>query len=384
MAKNLELFESRGEILPTYTHTFFPYPAKFPPEPIRDFLSKYSCVGDVILDPFCGSGTVLVEALLNRRNAYGIELNPVAALVSQAKATIYGSQHIQEAKQVLNELVNVAQRRDSWVEETVSHDDIPSYKNINLWFKPNMLQELTAIRKAFLMEGDYYSETKNLLWMAFLKIIVPVSNQDGETRYAAIDKPELVNGYAISKMRETVASYIKTLEGSSLERMKDVCVHVEKSDADIGLGKVKDSSVDLAITSPPYINTFDYYLYHKHRIFWMNENPQEIRRREIGCHHRIDTMTYDKALAEYSTYMMSVLGKVFAKLKSGKRFVMLIGDGIVKDKVVEADKLITELSAQVGFEVEDVNTIKLRDVSRGFIKGSRLDRKNHHAIVLRK
>jgi site-specific DNA-methyltransferase (cytosine-N4-specific) len=380
--KNLELFDKKPKVFSTYTHSFFPYPAKFPPEPIRTFLHKYSGKGDVVLDPFCGSGTVLVEALLAGRRAHGIELNPVAALVSKAKATVYRDEHVQEARQFLRDIATVEQLRDSWIKDTVQLNDVPSYKNIDLWFEPNMLQELTALRKTFLIEGKYSSETKMLLWMAFLKIIVPVSNQDGETRYASIKKPELVDGYAISKLRETVQAYIRAIEISSLEDIDSSWVRVDKNDAVDGLSIIEDNSIDLAITSPPYINTFDYYLYHKHRIFWMNENPQEIRKREIGCHHRIDTMTFTKALDEYRTYMLNVLSKVYAKLRGGKRFVMLIGDGIVKDEVIYADKLIADLAAKTGFIVEDINTMKLREVSRGFIKGKTLDRKNHHAIIL--
>jgi DNA modification methylase len=384
MAKNLELFDEKSDVVSTYTHSFFPYPAKFPPEPIRDFIRGYSSKGETILDPFCGSGTVLVEAILNGRNARGIELNPVAALVSKAKATIYDDSHIQEAKEFLKDISMVEKIRDSWLKDSISDSDIPTYKNIDLWFKPNMLQELTAIRKKFLIHSEYSNETQKLLWMAFLKIIVPVSNQDGETRYTAVKKQGLINGYALGKMRETVRNYVRTLEDFLLEESNHLSANVEKADTNEGLNNIENNSIDLVITSPPYINTFDYYLYHKHRIFWMDENPQEIRKKEVGCHHRIDTMTYERAFKEYSDYMETVLSKVFEKLKKNKHFIMLIGDGIVKNKMVYADQLITALAEKIGFTVKEINTIKLREVSSRFIKGKTIDRKNHHAIVLRK
>ncbi|AWB43430.1 hypothetical protein DCC85_03795 [Paenibacillus sp. CAA11] len=370
-----------------YTHSFFPYPAKFPAEPIRELILKYSSIGDVILDPFCGSGTVLVESMLNNRNAIGIELNPVSALVSKAKSNNYKEEDLLEVQSIINELIKIENNRDNWLTETLlSADEIPTYKNIDHWFKENMLHELTALRKTFIFNYKYTNKClEDLVWMAFLKIIVSVSNQDNDTRYAAVNKPELINGFAIKKFREVLVDYNKQLMNSSKYIYGiNSKIEVIEGDVTVKFHEIEDNSVDMIITSPPYINTFDYYLYHKHRIFWMDKDPQIIRRKEIGCHHRIDTMSFEKAKNEYYTSMDTLFSVAKDKLKKGKYFVMLIGDGIVKDEVVKADELIEEIALQNGFVVEELNTINLREVSKGFIKGRSLDRKNHHSIVLKR
>jgi site-specific DNA-methyltransferase (cytosine-N4-specific) len=247
-----------------------------------------------------------------------------------------------------------------------------------------MLFELTALKKYFINKSSINRRLNELLWMALLKIIVPVSNQDTDTRYTAVEKDSLVDGYAIQLFRKTLEDYHSViLKRLPLINSKNSIIKVIEGDVNENIVKINNNSIDMVITSPPYINTYDYYLYHKQRIFWLGENPQEIRRQEIGCHHRVDSMSYEKALNEYTTNMDKLFRRIHEKLKIGKYFIMLIGDGIVKDKMVYADKLISEIALNNGFSVEHIDTISLKEVSRGFIKGRNSDKKKHHVIVMR-
>ena len=69
------------------THGIHPYPAKFVPQIPGAIIDAYSKPGDTILDPFCGSGTTLLESIIRGRNALGIDINPIATLISRAKVT---------------------------------------------------------------------------------------------------------------------------------------------------------------------------------------------------------------------------------------------------------------------------------------------------------
>src|SRR4051794_38788997 len=68
------------------THYLFRYPAKFHAPVIKQLIRDYTVEGDVLYDPFCGSGTLLVEALVEGRNAVGSDVDPVAVFVSDVKS----------------------------------------------------------------------------------------------------------------------------------------------------------------------------------------------------------------------------------------------------------------------------------------------------------
>ena len=96
------------------THNYHPYPCKFVPQIPQQIIYKYSKEGDLILDPFCGSGTTLTEASLLNRNAVGIDINPVGALSARVKATILSKSD----KQVVNKLLDrIAHKTSSTFEK---------------------------------------------------------------------------------------------------------------------------------------------------------------------------------------------------------------------------------------------------------------------------
>src|SRR5205823_6204930 len=76
------------------THYLFRFPAKFHPAAIRCLLTEYSSPGDLVLDPFCGSGTLLVEAMVAGRHSFGVDVDPVAAFISRAKCRPISSQSL--------------------------------------------------------------------------------------------------------------------------------------------------------------------------------------------------------------------------------------------------------------------------------------------------
>lgn len=368
-----------------YTHNLFPYPAKFPSKPITDFILEYSKKDDYILDPFCGSGTVLVESLLNGRNAVGIDLNPVSALISNAKSRIYTEKDLTQAEAVANELEKFQIKPTKWFSNNLKDWEIQCYDNIDHWFEANMKLELSFIKHRLLLNTNYNKNVDLLLWMAFLHSIIPISKQETDTRYASITKKEHVDGYAIRKFRSILLNYITILRDYiSDNKISSHKIKVYEGDSTLILDKISASKFKLAITSPPYINTFDYYLYHKHRIYWMDKAPQEVRKNEIGCHHRIDTMTFENALNEYNENIKLILEKTRKALVRGGRFVWLIGDGIVKGELIKANSILEDLASKTGFSVESMMSRSLREVSRGFLKGKNLDLKKHHVIVLKK
>ena len=84
----LKLAVREKENISGLTHNFYRYPARFSPKFVREVIEIFSKHGDVILDPFVGGGTTLVEALARNRHSIGFDVSPIASFVSLAKTTL--------------------------------------------------------------------------------------------------------------------------------------------------------------------------------------------------------------------------------------------------------------------------------------------------------
>ena len=106
-------------------HNIYPYHAKFNPEIPKKFIQEYSKKNDLVLDPFCGCGTTLLEGLKLKRNVIGVDLSPVGILCSKVKTEEYDIDKIKKYEiQILNIdkkniLIHDFPNRDEWYSEKV-------------------------------------------------------------------------------------------------------------------------------------------------------------------------------------------------------------------------------------------------------------------------
>src|SRR6266849_1523167 len=108
-----------------YTHYLFRFPAKFHPPVVRHLIHAYTGIGDSILDPFCGSGTLLVEALLAGRNAVGLDVDPVAAFISRVKCTPLSPRELERAFNALQRDVQRVRRSRTEYDRLIHTDLSP-------------------------------------------------------------------------------------------------------------------------------------------------------------------------------------------------------------------------------------------------------------------
>jgi site-specific DNA-methyltransferase (cytosine-N4-specific) len=365
-----------------YTHDFHPYAAKFPPTAIRSLIEEYTKPSDTVLDPFCGSGTTLVECRLLGRNAIGIELNPVGRLISETKSAYYTTDDIARASEALSRLKARYFIFNQWVQPFSPGDALPNHPDKDFWFKPHVLKELQAI-KSIIDEYRDVPKIHNLLMTGFSRIIVPVSNQESETRYKSIEK-KVPAGYASQLYIKVVEEYLASLKLNVNDGgLRNSEITVIQGDARDKIHLLQENQIDFAITSPPYLNSYDYYLYHKHRIYWLGEDPRLVRKLEIGGHHTVDRQAYETATSEYKLSLTEIFRGIARALKPGRYFAILIGDGIVKGKRVNADEFVEDIARATGFTSVSSRSIPMNEVSRRFIKQPKRSWKLHHVIVLR-
>ena len=234
-----------------HLHALHPYPARFIPQIPRKAIKDWSKKGDVILDPFCGCGTTLLESILLERVAIGIDNNDVAHLISQAKTTPYTHDDLRKLQQFVSQIpfdmlwLGKKSQSDVW---------IPDFKNLSTWFDELAILELGRLKT---LVEKLASRPKVLALAVFSSIIVGVSYQDSDTRYARINRP-----YRLGDVEKRFTAKLMDAicrASAIIDRPK------AKSTLYLGdsrnLSEISSESVNLIVTSPPYLNAYDYHKY---------------------------------------------------------------------------------------------------------------------------
>jgi DNA modification methylase len=350
-----------------HLHSLHPYPAKFIPQIPRRAIELWTTPDDLVYDPFNGCGTTVFEASLAGRRGVGTDNNAVAILASRAKTAIY-------SKADLEALNTFAGRTAGGLDFAPPRPDlIPTNKNFHYWFDPVTVERLAALKGLILAEKD---PVRTLLMAVFSSIIVRVSYQDSDTRYSR-------------KLREVtideVDSAFRSRLADTISRIPDAMINgrgsVDVVQADSrSVPFIKTGSVSLIVTSPPYLNAYDYHKYHRQRLHWIggDESVEFARDREIGSH---DEFTRNNATPDgYFEDMNACFSEWARVLKKGGRCLIVVGDAIVsKQAVYVGDRFIDLLSAN-GL-VEERRWIRtLHSTKRAFnVKNSRI---SHEHVLL--
>jgi len=281
------------------THLIHTYPAKLLPHIPYFFLNNniLSLPGNNVLDPFSGSGTVLLESLLAGRNAYGSDANPLARLISKVKTTDLN----------ISLLIKSTSRLESRIKETPS-DLPPNVINIDYWFHPHVIKELSVIREAVERTRnevfkDFYricfSNCVKKVSLADPRLSVPVRLREDqyhknhvlrETTFNHLRKLEKISvrkefSKILTMNTKRLQSFVKTLPKnvqSSIISDDARTVHTSLINKDI-------QKIDLIITSPPYAGAQKYIRSSSLSLGWLGmcelQNLKSYENLNIGREH---------------------------------------------------------------------------------------------------
>lgn len=304
-----------------------PYPARFIESLPRTLIQVLGCPSNcAILDPFCGSGTTLLEAQRAGIPSVGIDLNPIAGLISRVKTQPLKENFLNCSKEIA---INARKKMDNGVK-------IPHIPNLNHWFPKDIQQ---AIESIILSIGSVLDmPTKDALQFCLSSIIVRVSNQDSDTRYAAIKKAycvnDVFNGFLNACERLDKAKRAVSFSTNAKIITQDV---LKVSSNDIG------KKIGLVITSPPYPNAYEYWLYHKYRMWWLGYDPINVRSYEIGARPHYQKKNGQTEI-DFASQMNSVFELFDHCVVAGGIVCVIIGRSIIKGRYIDNAKIITDLA----------------------------------------
>ncbi|MBA2084203.1 Adenine-specific DNA methylase [Dehalococcoides mccartyi] len=266
------------------THCYHDYPARMIPQIARQLLELYSN-GGLLFDPYCGTGTSLVESLIHGIDAVGTDINPLACLISRSKITMTDTLSLQTKITDFEEFVL---KSNNNIPEKFT---LPAFENLGFWFKPQVILKIGVILGFINQISDL--AIRDFFKVALSETIRKSSNtRPGEFklyRRASSDlakfDPDVFKIMLITLYRNQ-KGLIKTMGMISNSRKSVIKVYDFNTMTNIPKNIIKPESVDIVITSPPYGDshtTVAYGQYSRLSAEWLGlENPRSVDKISMG------------------------------------------------------------------------------------------------------
>jgi len=355
------------------SHKIHKYPAKMIHHIPYLFVDNYAMCsqGDIVLDMFCGSGTVLVESILAGRNCIGADLNPLCCLISKVKTTPLSKRELDSA---IDKLFRKLEAKASL--------PIPKFPNIDYWFTKNAQKSLTHIKWS-IEECKFDPFLEDFFLVCFSSVIRKSSRADpriGPPVFSKEMKKAIAKGrrvYPKKLFKDAVLSNRERILRFSSRCSKKVSAHILLQDAKEL--SIKKESVDLVITSPPYMNAQKYFRSTKLELFWLGlvsgerfrnldsysvgteriPRSEYSRLKETGTHKigKIVQAIFEEkpsrasVVSKYFIDLDQAIKEVYRVLKVEKFFVLVIGNNKVRKLRFPSHDIAIKIAEKYGFSL---------------------------------
>ena len=383
------------------SHGIHKYPAKFFPELPRWLIQKFSKPGNIILDPFMGSGTTNVEAMLQGRHSVGIDVDPFAKFLTKVKTTKLNVEELEESTELLlNSLIKYDPKK-------ISGKDIPEFPYRENWFNKEILNELAYIKK-MIVYSKFSKNIKDFQLICLSSIIRSVSNADNNCTRTVVRKKlnkQIYPSMALTKFAETLL--LNSYRMTEFSTIADANISVEvPDDNDARNIKYPKNYFDFALTSPPYANAVDYPRTHQLEMYWLglaSGSLTPMKKEHVGTEsvssehyrilHKIGIDEADIVISnifnkdprrsfiayKYMIDMEDNLKEVYRSLKKKGKYVIVVGNNKIRGYNLESWKYLMRISERVGFRIDSYFG---SEIIKHFIKVPRDERINTDWIIV--
>lgn len=355
------------------SHSYHRYPAKFIPQLVDKLVLKYTKEGDVVCDPFGGCGTTLVQSKTSGRKSIGFDINPVAKLITDTKTRAIDPVKLSNARELFVKKYDQLRSK----KKEVKHNERVYY-----WFDRKMVHRLDVIYASILLLRNI--ETRRFFLCAFshilkncsrwlMKSIKPTIDQDKEFP----DPEQVFLRHLDSMIKKNELFYNSLRESGRLNipaKMK-----LWNSTKRLPL---KDRSVDLIVTSPPYVTSYEYADLHQLSLLWFGDDRKhfknwdkvvdgflDFKKQFIGSSHKkvahnefkskiaedivVRLEAQDRSLSQsvagYFDDMKAAFSEMYRILKKGKKACVIIGNTELLGVPILNAQVATEQMVNLGF-----------------------------------
>lgn len=365
-----EIIPDKAKIVASTNRLFNKYPTRYISAVPRFAIKRYSKPGDFVIDPFCGSGTTAIEAMLLGRNAVSVDIDPFARLLIKVKTTIYSQKD-------LDELNAVVDRMRGMTPDNLAAYPRPALQNLEKWFTDDAILKLSFLKYQIDSLTATNQAIHDYLYVVLAAIIRKASNADNVS-----PKPYISTRFP-KKPEDAIELFYKTeaLYRPAITEFSCMVAPLSVTSSILGTNDARvitaDHQIDLAVTSPPYINAYDYVRSLKFEDIWLGlADEQQLRQNRKSY---IGTEISNSFYAEYnyatqSPILMAIVKEIqqvdkkragivmtyfedMAKnmaairdaLKCGGHYVIVVGDSNIRGQAIPTAKILTEIAENNGY-----------------------------------
>ena len=351
------------------THCYHRYPAKFIPQLARRLILENSRNGDIICDPFYGSGSTILESILQNRIALGTDVNPIAHMITMAKTTPLDPSKVSKTKLSLHSKIKNSSREENY--------DIPT--ELSKWFdqetynvlnhlllqikliKPRKLQIFFLCAFSHILKTSSYWNNGSVKPHKDKTKFLNRVNDPLSRYFAQVDKMELRNKQLIDALSP------KILENLDFYRRAFV--------GDLQNLPTNDKS-SLIVTSPPYVISYEYRDIHSLSLSFLEDFFTDIpsKKHFIGSSHRksndnnlysytggliadsllSSSKSLSKTVHSYFIDMQNFFHKSYNLLKNNGKMAVVIGNTALRGVDISNTQVFDEILATIGFTEDKI------------------------------
>ena len=392
LVEALTAAQSDRETADTFTHPFHTNPARLHPATAKilvEFVAEGGGRTQPIVDPFCGSGTVLVEARALGARAIGIDLNPLAVLVARAKTWtvpprrrngLRAAAHaIASATVAAGKAARHSGATPADLRKPKGFDPNARDRRLKSWFAPHVRRELEDLAARIDEVRADDAELAEVLRACLSAVLYKVSSRTSDTDPTWIDR-KIGRGQAARLFAQRADLLAAGLD--DLSKVHGPLPEIFEMDARKLGEAVADGTAAGVVTSPPYPGTYDYAEHQRLRFDFLALRHRDLDAGELGPRRAFDNdprAAYDAWRAAHA----DVIASIGRALAPGRAAAIVMGDSVAKGKALFAlDELRDALTSDLTIEAWASQERPMLGAGERRAFGDRP--KAEHAVVLRR
>ena len=354
LARCVEHGTGDADIARSYTHAIHTYPARMHPATARAAIELIARAKSVVLDPFCGSGTTMVEARRIGAHAIGVDANPLAVLIARAKTWTAIAARRAKLDAVGGDLAadalaaGKAARRAGYEERAMraprGADPAVRNRRLHQWFAPHVRRELEHIAGGIDEIAARDQELADVLLVVLSSILYKVSCRASDTDPSRVER-RIGRGAAARLFGERVDALCKglnVLAGGARAPMPQIRLGDAR---ELRKAQLSLDSVDAIVTSPPYAGTYDYTEQHRLRLDFLGLPVEEFAGAEIGSRRGFgggDAQSRRRARRVWERSLAACFEQMSRVLRADGRAIIMLGDSVAGGRAMLAQETMAK------------------------------------------